>query len=138
MRLTAFIHYGLRTLMRWAGAPDRVFSTAKPAREFGLSRNHIPKVMPRFAAGGSVTTKRGNGRGLTLAGSGFDIPSGTIGRLRQPDQSLVDCFDADHSNSTIDRWCKLKTTRRFGFSADLDWTSRADTAIKPRAVIKEI
>jgi Rrf2 family nitric oxide-sensitive transcriptional repressor len=39
MRLTSFIHYGLRMLMRIASAPDRAFSTADLAHEYGLTGN---------------------------------------------------------------------------------------------------
>jgi len=32
-------------LMRVASLPDRAFSTAELAEEFGLSRNHLAKIM---------------------------------------------------------------------------------------------
>lgn len=45
MRLTSFTDYGLRMLMRMAGEPDRAFSTAELAGDFGLSRHHLAKIM---------------------------------------------------------------------------------------------
>lgn len=52
MRLTSFTDYGLRMLMRMARAPDRPFSTAELADEFGLSRHHLTKIMQRLVRGG--------------------------------------------------------------------------------------
>ena len=52
MRLTAFTDFGLRALMRLAGEPDRSFSTDDIATEFGISRNHLTKVVRDLAEGG--------------------------------------------------------------------------------------
>ena len=38
-------------LMRMASAPERAFSTAELADEFGLSRNHLAKIMQSRALG---------------------------------------------------------------------------------------
>ena len=67
MRLTSFTDYGLRMLMRMAGAPERGFSTAELAAEFGLSRHHLTKIMQRLAGAGIVATRRGGGGGAVLA-----------------------------------------------------------------------
>ena len=45
MRLTSFTDFALRALMRLAGDPDRSFSTNDIAAEFGISRNHLIKVV---------------------------------------------------------------------------------------------
>jgi Rrf2 family nitric oxide-sensitive transcriptional repressor len=66
MRLTSFTDYGLRMLMRMASAPDRAFSTADLADEFGLSRNHLAKIMQRLARAGYVDTRRGSGGGAGM------------------------------------------------------------------------
>ena len=47
MHLTSFTDYGLRMLMRMASAPERAFTSAELAEEFGLSRNHLSKIMQR-------------------------------------------------------------------------------------------
>ena len=52
MRLTSFTDYGLRMLMRMASAPHTAFSTADLAEEFGLSRNHLSKIMQQLGRGG--------------------------------------------------------------------------------------
>ena len=53
MRLTSFTDFALRTLMRLAGEPGRSFATSEIAAEFGISRNHLAKVV-RALEGGSA------------------------------------------------------------------------------------
>ena len=45
MRLTSFTDFALRALMRLAGEPGRSFATNEIAAEFGISRNHLAKVV---------------------------------------------------------------------------------------------
>ena len=45
MRLTQFTDYGLRALMRLAADTERSFSSSDIAAEFGISRNHLTKVI---------------------------------------------------------------------------------------------
>ena len=140
MRLTSFTDYGLRMLMRMAGAPERAFSTAEMADEFNLSRNHLSKIMQRLAAGGIVTTKRGSGGGASLALPSDKISLGRIVRLLEDGQPLVECFGTDGGNCTIDGHCKLKSRLRSAeaaFLADLDHGTLADIALTPRLALKE-
>jgi Rrf2 family transcriptional regulator, nitric oxide-sensitive transcriptional repressor len=67
MRLTSFTDYGLRALIRLAAEPDRVFTADEIAREYGIPRNHLIKVVRDSADGGFVTTHRGGGGGFRLA-----------------------------------------------------------------------
>ena len=92
MRLTSFTDYGLRMLMRMAGAPDRGFSTAELAAEFGLSRHHLTKIIQKLARAGYVTTRRGGGGGAMLSRPASDIRLGQVIRLLEDDQPLVECF----------------------------------------------
>ena len=64
MRLTAFTDFALRALMRLAGEPTRSFATSEIATEFGISRNHLAKVVRDLADGGFITTQRGVGGGF--------------------------------------------------------------------------
>lgn len=132
MRLTAFTDYGLRMLMRLASAPDRAFSTAELADEFGLSRNHLTKIMQRLARGGIVQTRRGGGGGAALARDPADIRLGAVVRLLEEGQALVECFGPGESTCTIDGCCRLKARLRLAersFLADLDRSTLADIAL---------
>lgn len=61
MRLASFTDCGLRMLMHMALASDRAFLTEDLAEEFGLSRNHLAKIMQRLARAGLIETHRGGG-----------------------------------------------------------------------------
>lgn len=134
MRLTSFTDYGLRMLMRMASAPDRAFSTADLADEFGLSRNHLAKIMQRLARAGYVDTRRGSGGGAVLARAAQDIRLGTLVRLLEEGQPLVECFAVDGGACSIDGRCLLKARMRSAeatFLAELDRTTLADIALAP-------
>ena len=136
MRLTAFTDYGLRMLMRMASAPDRAFSTAELADEFGLSRNHLAKIVQRLAQAGFVSTRRGGGGGAVLARPAGNIPLGAIVRLLEEGQPLVECFARDGGDCTIDGRCRLKGRLRSAeaaFLAELDRSTLADIALQPTA-----
>ena len=134
MRLTSFTDYGLRALMRMASAPDRAFSTADLAQEFGLSRHHLTKIMATLANGGIVSTRRGGGGGAILARPADQISLGDVVRLLETGHPLVDCFAADEGTCTLIGCCRLKARLRSAeaaFLADLDRSSLADVALPP-------
>ena len=95
MRLTTFTDYGLRMLMRLASEPGRAFSTADLAEEFGLSRNHLAKIMQHLARAGFVETRRGGGGGAVLARPADRIRLGNVIDLLEEGQPLVECFGTD-------------------------------------------
>lgn len=132
MRLTSFTDYGLRMLMRMASAPVRAFSTADLAREFGLSRNHLSKIMQRLAHAEIVETRRGGGGGAVLARPADELRLGTLIAILEEGQPIVACFGARENACTIDGQCRLKTRLREAdraFIADLNRSSLADIAL---------
>ena len=134
MRLTSFTDYGLRMLMRMAGAPERGFSTAELAEEFGLSRNHLTKIIQRLAKAGYVSTRRGGGGGAMLARPAEDIRLGAVIRLLEEGQPLVECFATGGNDCSIDGRCRLKARLRSAeaaFLADLERSTLADIALRP-------
>lgn len=136
MRLTAFTDYGLRMLMRMASAPDRAFSTAELAEEFGLSRNHLAKIMQRLAGAGLIQTRRGGGGGAELARPANEIRLGTIIRLLEEGQPLVECLSADGGACNLTPRCRLKARLRsaeIAFLSELDQSTLADIALEPVA-----
>lgn len=136
MRLTHFTDFGLRMLMRMAGSPERAFSTAELADELGLSRHHLTKIMQRLAKAGIVETRRGRGGGAVLARSPREISVGSIVRLLEEGQPLVECFAPDGGRCTLAGACRLKMRLRSAsaaFLADLDRSSLADVAVREPA-----
>jgi Rrf2 family transcriptional regulator, nitric oxide-sensitive transcriptional repressor len=140
MRLTSFTDYGLRMLMRMASAPDRAFSTADLAQEFGLSRHHLTKIMQRLGQEGVVATRRGGGGGAILARAPDQIRLGEVVRLLEEGNALVDCFALEGGDCTITGRCRLKGRLRAAeaaFLAELDRTTLADVAL-PAAPLQEV
>ena len=132
MRLTSFTDFGLRALMRMASQPDRAFSTADLADEFGLSRHHLTKIMAALAQAGIVTTRRGAGGGAMLARPPAQIRLGDVVRLLETGQPLVECFAASGGSCSLTGCCRLKARLRgaeAAFLADLDRSSLADVAL---------
>ena len=132
MRLTSFTDYGLRMLMRMASAPESAFSTAELAEEFGLSRNHLTKIMQQLVRGGIVETRRGGGGGAMLSRNPADVRLGEIVQLLEQGQALVECFEADGGDCTIDGCCRLKSrlrTAEIRFLEDLNRSTLADIAL---------
>jgi len=134
MRLTTFTDLGLRALMRMASEPRRGFSTAELAREFGLSRHHLIKIMQRLAHAGIVTTQRGAGGGARLAQPPEDIRLGTVVQVLEADHAMVECFQADGGACPITGKCRLRACLRSAeaaFLADLNRATLVDIALPP-------
>ena len=131
MRLTAFTDFGLRVLMRLAGAPDRSFTTEAIAAEFAISRHHLTKVVRALSAAGLVESRRGAGGGVRLGRAPEDISIGEVVRLLEVGQPLVECFRADGGACVLTPQCRLKgklADAEAAFLERLDRTSLAECA----------
>ena len=131
MRLTTFTDYGLRTLMRLAGEPDRMFTTEQIAGEFAISPNHLTKVVRVLAAAGFISTYRGAGGGFRLARAATAITLGDVVRHLEARQAMVECFRVDGGDCSLTPLFRLKgrlARARDAFLADLDKSSLAECA----------
>ncbi len=131
MRLAAFTDYGLRILMRLAGTPDALSTTARIAEEFQIPYNHLTKVVQDLARGGFVTTQRGAGGGIRLARPADTITLGEVVRHLEERYDMVECFRADGGACLLTPRCRLKpqlAAAREAFLAELDKTSVAECA----------
>jgi Rrf2 family nitric oxide-sensitive transcriptional repressor len=131
MRLTSFTDFGLRALMRLAADPARGATTDEMARQLGISRNHLTKVISRLAAAGVVVTQRGSGGGFRLARAPADVSIGEIVRLLETREALVECFRADGGACCLRPECKLRgrlAAAREAFLRELDRTTLAECA----------
>lgn len=132
MRLTSFTDFGLRALMRMASDPDRPYSTAEIAEEFGISRNHLTKAMGALANAGFIETRRGKGGGAVLAEPASKMRLGDIVAVLEDRSVLVECFAADGGACVVTPVCRLKNIlggARTRFIADLNEYSLADCAL---------
>lgn len=108
MRLTTFTDYCLRTLM-YVGANDRRLSTIDEiAHSYGISANHLRKVVHHLGRAGYLRNVRGKGGGICLAREPGDINLGTLIRESEEDTALVECFQATGSECRIQPACTLR------------------------------
>jgi len=129
MRLTVYTDYSLRVLMYVALHPERRPTIAEIASSYGVSKNHIMKVVYQLGVAGYIETVRGQSGGMRLARSPQDIILGAVVRQTEPDMSLVPCFDPINAACVITPACKLRVAlqhARGAFLAVLDGYSLAD------------
>ncbi|KMO33784.1 Rrf2 family transcriptional regulator [Methylobacterium tarhaniae] len=92
MRLTRYTDYALRTLLYLGANEPRQGSIAEIARAYGISENHLTKVVHQLGRLGLVRTIRGRGGGLRLARPPGEIVVGAVVRQTEEDLALVECF----------------------------------------------
>ena len=135
MRLTSFTDFALRALMRLAGEPTRSFATNEIASEFGISRNHLAKVVRDLADSGFVVTQRGAGGGFTLARPARSITLGEVVRALEGPHALVECFRDDGGACALTPRCRLRAklaAAREAFMRELDSTTLEECAYPAR------
>jgi Rrf2 family nitric oxide-sensitive transcriptional repressor len=141
MRLTSFTDFALRALMRLAGEPARSFATHEIASEFGISRNHLAKVVRDLADGGFISTQRGAGGGFTLARPPQSITLGEVVRALEARHALVECFREDGGGCVLTPRCRLKVklaAAREAFMRELDAATLAECAYPARSKRKPV
>lgn len=92
MRLTRYTDYSLRTLIYLGLSAPRQSSIAEIARAYGISENHLTKVVHRLGRLGLIRTTRGRGGGLRLGKPPNEIIVGAVVRETEEDLALVECF----------------------------------------------
>ena len=90
MQLTSFTDYGLRALIYMASLPEgRMTSISEVTDVYGVSRNHMVKIINQLSRAGYVTAVRGKNGGIRL-GKSSAIRIGDVVRELEP-LSLVNC-----------------------------------------------
>jgi len=107
MRLTAFTDYSLRVLMYVAARPDRLVRIREMAAAYGISQNHLMKVVYELGRHGILETVRGRGGGIRLARPQEEIRIGDVVRFTEAGTALVECFGTG-SECVIVGPCRLK------------------------------
>jgi len=136
VRLTAFTDYTLRTLIYLALQPGRLATIADIADSYGISANHLMKVVHQLGVAGDVETVRGQRGGMRLARSPAAINLGTVVRRTEPDMEIVPCFGAP-AVCAIQPSCVLRHALHEAmqaFLAVLDRYTLADLAGPQRAL----
>ncbi|MDQ7774733.1 MAG: Rrf2 family transcriptional regulator [Paracoccus aminovorans] len=91
MRLTRYTDYAMRVLLYLGRQPERLCSIPEIARAYGISQNHLMKVINDLVNAGWLTSVRGRNGGIRLAKPADQISVGAIIRHTENDFDLVGC-----------------------------------------------
>ena len=131
MRLNDYTDYTLRVLMYCATHRDRLVTIAELAAHYGVSKNHLMKIVNDLARQGVLETTRGRGGGVRLLREPAQIRVGDVVRGAESDFRLVECFDAGVDTCTLTPTCRLKKVLDGALKAyfrELDGVTLADIA----------
>jgi Rrf2 family nitric oxide-sensitive transcriptional repressor len=126
MRLTDYTDYSLRVMLYLAVRPDGLSTIQEISDAYGISKNHLMKVVQRLSELGWVETVRGRNGGLRLDPRTPALTIGEVARRMEHDFSIVGCFadeDEPHRHCAIQSHCRLKgvfAAARDAFLAELD------------------
>lgn len=106
MQLTQYTDYSLRTLIYLGLRRDGLSTITEISESYGISRNHLVKVVHQLGAQGLILTVRGKGGGIRLANSPDEINIGDVVR-RFENLALVECF-SEANACAISPSCRLR------------------------------
>ena len=93
MQLTSFTDYGLRALIYMASLPNNQMTNISQVTEvYGVSRNHMVKIINQLSRAGLVTAVRGKNGGIKLGKPAETIRIGDVVRELEP-LTLVNCAE---------------------------------------------
>jgi Rrf2 family transcriptional regulator, nitric oxide-sensitive transcriptional repressor len=135
MQLRAYSDYALRVLMYAAlRSPERV-TVDEAADAFGISRNHLVKIVHDLGCNGYLDTHRGIGGGFTLSRPPEKILLGDVVRLGEETETVIACIDKRRGQCPLFPACQLKGVldeAAAAFFAVLDARTLADLVKRPR------
>jgi Rrf2 family transcriptional regulator, nitric oxide-sensitive transcriptional repressor len=124
MRLTDYTDYSLRVLLYLSVRPSGLSTIQEISEAYGISKNHLMKIVQQLGELGWVETVRGRNGGLRLAERSRTLTIGDIVRKTESDFAIVGCFSADAQRGcVIEPACRLKSVlaaARDAFLAELD------------------
>jgi Rrf2 family nitric oxide-sensitive transcriptional repressor len=135
VHLTLHADYALRVLLYLAARPERLVSTQEVSEAYGISKNHLVRVVQALGKHGFIEVRPGRSGGLTLARAPSEIFLGQVFRVAEPDFHLVECFDRQTNTCPIAPACGLKGMlfeARDAFLAVLDKYTLADVTKRSR------
>ncbi len=105
MQLNRYTDYGLRLLTYLAVLPHgKRASIDEISQTYGLSRNHINKIVHQLGKDGVIATKRGKGGGFCLARPADQINLADMVILLEKSMKIIDCQTQACNISPV---CKL-------------------------------
>jgi Rrf2 family nitric oxide-sensitive transcriptional repressor len=139
MRLTSYTDYALRVLI-YVGLKVDLATIAEISEAYGISRNHLVKIVHDLGGRGYLQTIRGKHGGIRLAKPALEIRVGRLVRELEEDMRLVQCFDPASADSCqIEPACVLSHVLHGALEAflqELDRYTLADLLVPDRSLAK--
>ncbi len=104
---------------------------------YGISENHVVKVVQHLVRLGYVASVRGRSGGIRLAKDPETIGLGDVFRKTEPSLKLLTCFDKEHNTCPIVSVCDLQHVFQQamkGFLDELDKKTLGDLMGPRRAM----
>jgi Rrf2 family nitric oxide-sensitive transcriptional repressor len=98
---------------------DRLVTIQDIADVYGVSKNHLMKVVHHLGLLGLIETVRGRSGGLRLGMEPHRINLGDVVRKTEPDFAMVECFDKEHNDCILAPACELQGVLRQAVAAYL-------------------
>jgi Rrf2 family nitric oxide-sensitive transcriptional repressor len=117
MRLTTFTDYTLRVLMYLALNREELVTIPTIAAAYGISENHLMKVVYQLSRAGVVESTRGKGGGIRLACEPGDVRLGAIVRQSEGAAPIVECLGEEAGACCIAPACTLHGILEEAFAA---------------------
>lgn len=107
MHLSTFTDYTLRVLIYLALEPGRRVTVPEMASAYGVSENHLMKVVHRLARSGTIESVRGKGGGVRLARDPAAIRLGHVIRASEGETAIIECLSGAANSCRIAPVCRL-------------------------------
>lgn len=126
MRLTDYTDYALRVMLFLSVHREGLSTIQDISDAYGVSKNHLMKVVQQLGELGWVDTVRGRNGGLKLNERSLSLTIGQVVRATETDFALVGCFERERSEvrqCVIEPRCRLKQVfqaAQDAFLAELD------------------
>jgi Rrf2 family nitric oxide-sensitive transcriptional repressor len=136
VQLTTYTDFAFRTLVALACVAPEKLTVGEISESYGISLNHLLKVVQRLAELGFVETTRGKSGGVRLLSTPSTLKLGAIVRGMEPELGVVPCLRTHEAECVITPACRLKTLLSEAtdqFLLKLDEHTLADIVVaKPR------
>tara|TARA_R110002072_G_scaffold534_6_gene3997 strand:- start:173143 stop:173577 length:435 start_codon:yes stop_codon:yes gene_type:complete len=140
MRLSNFTDYSLRVLIYLVLKGEERSTVSEIADKYGISKNHLVKVVHNLSSLGIIKSFKGKGGGIVLQQSPEKIIIGKLVREFESDSHLVECFSSN-GKCAIDPTCKLKSALRkaeLNFYKTLEGFTLADIVSNRKQLSKSL
>ena len=108
MQLTLHSEYALRVLLYLGTQPGRLCPTREISEVYGISKNHLVRVVQTLSDHGYLDLVPGRRGGVSLAKEPHLIRLGDVVLDAEQNLRLAECFDARNNTCLLAPVCSLK------------------------------